>query len=75
MYNVHTMYKHVYTNYKVYTHTHSILIHVSVHTCLELVHTLYMPSTYMECTSTSIEQKVAWVRDQTHVYVLTAKLP
>ncbi len=31
-----------------------ILSHVYVHICLELAHTLYLPSTYIECTSTSL---------------------
>ena len=39
---------------KVFTRTHCILIHVSVHTCLELVHTLYILSTYIECTNQSV---------------------
>ncbi len=37
-----------------FTSTHCILIHVCVHTCLVLVHILYIPSTYIECTSASL---------------------
>jgi len=52
---------------KVYTRTHSIFIPVSVHTSLEPVQTLYIPSTYIECTSLCLyvhrtqKQKVAYI--------------
>ena len=41
-YIVHTLYKHVHE------------IHVFVHTCLELVHKMYILGTYIECTSSCL---------------------
>ena len=46
IYIVHTLYKHVCK----YIHD----IHVCVHTCLELVHKMYILGTYIECTSSCL---------------------
>ena len=66
---------------QVYTRTLCICIHDSVHTCSNIVHTMYIPSIYIECTSSSLhvhriqKQKVACVWVQTHDLVQTAALP
>ena len=39
---------------QVYTLTYCIYIHVRVHTCLDLVHRIHIPGTYMECTSSRL---------------------
>ena len=36
--------------FNVYTHTYCFSIHVCVHTCLELVHTMYIPGTSIKYT-------------------------
>jgi hypothetical protein len=38
--------------FNVYTHTYGLSIHVCLHTCLELVHAMYIPGTYIKCTKT-----------------------
>ncbi len=39
--------------YHVYTNTYCFFIHVCVHTCLEFVHAMYIPCTYVKCTKSS----------------------
>ena len=52
----------------IYTYT----LYSSVPTCLELVHTLYIPSTYIECTNLCLyvqrtrKQTVAFIEVRTH---------
>ena len=64
------MYRHVYTLYShctnMYIQNKCIYIHVSIQTCLDLVHRMYIPGTYMECTNSCVyvqriqKQKVAF---------------
>ena len=41
-----------YCVYNVYTHSYCFSMYGCVHTCLELVHAMHIPSTYMKCTKT-----------------------
>ena len=60
--HVQTLYSHC-TNMYVRNNIH--IFDVSVHTCLDLVHSMYVPGTYIECTSSCLyvnrkqKQKVA----------------
>ncbi len=74
---------------QVYTRTLLICIHVHVHTCSNIVHTMYIPNTYIDCTSSVLlnvqvqvfryieykKQQVACNRVWTSNLVQTAELP
>ena len=66
---------------QVYTRTYCIYIHVHVHTCLDLVHIMYIPSTYIEFTSSCVyvhrikSKKVVWVGVRTQDLMHTIDLP
>ncbi len=57
--------------FNVYTHTYGFSIHVCLGTCLELVHAMYIPGTYIKCTKTCFlvhvldKQKIARREDRT----------